>query len=50
MLGFNLMVLGVCKVQGTIKEKFGANAVQVEMQCRHLYTTHHATYVAELNT
>jgi hypothetical protein len=27
----------------TTKEKFVANAVHVEMQCRHFYTIHHAT-------
>ncbi len=37
--------MGVDKVQGTTKEEFGANAIQIEMQCRHLYTTHHATAV-----
>jgi hypothetical protein len=34
---------GVYKVQETKKEKFVANAVQVEMQRRHLYIAHHAT-------
>jgi hypothetical protein len=41
--------LGVCRVQDQIKAQFVANAVQVEMQRRHLYTTHHvakATNVA----
>jgi hypothetical protein len=38
--------LGVYKVQGTIKEKFVTNVVQVEMQCRHFYIVHHATKVA----
>jgi hypothetical protein len=35
--------LGVYRIKETTKEEFVANAVQVEMQCRHLYTTHHAT-------
>jgi len=41
--------LGVDKVQGTTKEEFDANAIQVEMQCCHLYTIHHAatTYRAK---
>jgi hypothetical protein len=42
--------LGVYKVQGTIKEEFVANAVQVEMQCWHLYTIRHATRVANTTT
>jgi hypothetical protein len=31
VLGFNLVVLGVYRVQGTTKEEFVINAVQVEM-------------------
>jgi hypothetical protein len=31
VLRFNLVVLGVYKVQGTTKEEFVANAVQVKM-------------------
>jgi hypothetical protein len=31
VLGFNLVVLGVYKVQGTTKEEFVANAIHVEM-------------------
>jgi len=34
--------LGVCRVQDQTKAQFVANAVQVEMQRRHLYTAHHA--------
>jgi hypothetical protein len=34
--------LGVCRVQDQTNVQFVANAVQVEMQRRHLYTTHHA--------
>jgi hypothetical protein len=34
--------LDVYKGQGTIKEEFVANAIQVEMQCCHLYIAHHA--------
>jgi len=34
---------GVYKVQGTTKEKFVANVVQVEIQHRHLYIVHHST-------
>jgi hypothetical protein len=40
--------LGVYKVQGTTKEEFVANAVQVEMQHHHLYITHHVTKVANI--
>jgi hypothetical protein len=42
--------LGVYRVHGITKEKFVANAVQVEMQHRHLYITHHATRVANVTT
>jgi hypothetical protein len=35
--------LGVYRVQDQTQEKFVANAIQVEMQRRHFYTTHHAT-------
>ncbi len=30
--------MGVYRVEETTKEEFVANAVQVEMQCRHFYT------------
>ncbi len=43
MLGFNLVVLDVYRVQDKTKEKFVANVVQVEMQCRHFYIARHAT-------
>jgi hypothetical protein len=33
--------LGVYKVQGTTKEEFVANVIQVEMQRCHLYTAYH---------
>ncbi len=42
MLGFIWWFLGVYKVQDTIKEKFVANAIQVEIQHRHFYIVHHA--------
>jgi len=38
--------LGVYRVQEITKEEFVANAVQVEMQHRHLYITRHATKAA----
>jgi hypothetical protein len=38
--------LGVYKVQGITKEKFVANAVEIEMQHCHLYITRHATKAA----
>jgi hypothetical protein len=41
-LGLIWWFLGVYRVQSTIKKEFVANAIQVEMQRRHLYTTHHA--------
>jgi hypothetical protein len=43
VLGFNLVVLGVYKVEETTKEEFVANVVQIEMQHRHFYTSRHAT-------
>jgi hypothetical protein len=38
--------LGVCRVQDQTKAQFVTNAVQVEMQHRHLYTAHHAAKAA----
>jgi len=38
--------LGVYRVQAITKEEFVTNAVQVEIQHRHLYTPCHATRVA----
>jgi len=38
--------LGVYKVQDQTKAQFVANVVQVEMQRRHFYTTHHAAKLA----
>jgi len=38
--------LSVYKVEDTTKEEFVANAVQVDMQHRHFYTTCHVTKVA----
>jgi hypothetical protein len=35
--------LGVYRVHDQTKAQFVANAVQVEMQRHHFYTTHHAT-------
>ncbi len=46
MLGFNLVVLGVYRVEETTKEEFVTNAVQVEMQCRHFYTVRHVARAA----
>jgi len=46
VLGFNLVVLGVYRVEGTTKEEFVANAIQVEMQHRHFYTARHAARAA----
>jgi len=46
VLGFNLVVLGVYKVEETIKEEFVANVIQVEMQCHHFYTTRHVARAA----
>ncbi len=44
--GLILWFLGVCRVQDQTKAQFVANAVQVEMQRHHFYTTHHAAKVA----
>ncbi len=41
MLGFNLVVLDVYKVEEITKEEFVANVVQVEMQHHHFYTACH---------
>jgi len=38
--------LGVYKVQDQTKAQFVTNALQVEMQRRHFYTSHHAANVA----
>jgi len=38
--------LGVYRVQDQIKAQFVANAVQVQMQRHHFYTTHHAAKAA----
>jgi hypothetical protein len=46
VLGFNLVVLGVYRVQGQTQEEFVATAVQVEMQRCHLYTARHAAKAA----
>ncbi len=46
MLGFNLVVLGVYRVEETTKEEFVANVIQVEMQCRHFYIARHAARAA----
>jgi hypothetical protein len=46
VLGFNLVVLGVYRFKETTKEEFVANAIHVEMQCRHFYTAHHVARVA----
>jgi len=50
VLGFNLVVLGVYRVQGQTQEEFVATAIQVEMQRRHLYTARHAAKVANATT
>jgi hypothetical protein len=42
--------LGVYKVEETIKENFVANAIKVEMQCRHFYIFRHATKVGNAAT
>ncbi len=42
MLGFNLLFLGVYRVQNTTKEAFFATTIHVKMQCHHLYTVGHA--------
>jgi hypothetical protein len=42
--------LSVYKVQGITKEEFVANAIHVEMQCRHLYISNAAVaYQAKHN-
>jgi hypothetical protein len=46
VLRFNLVVLGVYRVEETTKEEFVANVIQVEMQCRHFYIARHVTRVA----
>jgi hypothetical protein len=46
VLQFNLVFLGVYKVQDQTKAQFVANAIQVDMQRRHFYTAHHAAKVA----
>jgi len=46
VLGFNLVVLDVYKVEETTKEEFVAKVVQVEMQRHHFYTTRHVARVA----
>jgi hypothetical protein len=38
--------LGVYRVHDQTKAEFVANAVQVEMQRRHFYTTHHVANAA----
>ncbi len=38
--------LGVYKVEETTKEKFVANAIQIEMQRCHFYTLRHAANAA----
>jgi hypothetical protein len=40
--------LGVYRVQELTNEKFIVNAVQVEMQRRHLYTARHAARAANV--
>jgi hypothetical protein len=42
--------LDVYKVEEAIKEEFVVNAVQVEMQRRHFYITHHATRTINATT
>jgi len=44
------VVLGVYRFKETTKEEFVANAIHVEMQCHHFYTTHHVTRVANAIT
>jgi hypothetical protein len=48
--GFNLVVLGAYKVQGTTKEEFVATISHVEMQHCHLYSARHATRAAKVAT
>jgi len=50
VLGFNLVVLGVYRVEEITKEEFIANVVQVEIQRRHFYTTRHAARAANVAT
>jgi hypothetical protein len=38
--------LGDYRIEETIKEKFVANVIQVEMQHSHFYTLHHASKAA----
>jgi hypothetical protein len=38
--------LGVYRVLNQTQEEFVANAIQVEMQCRHFYIVRHATKAA----
>jgi hypothetical protein len=40
--------LGVYKVHGTTKEKFVANVIQVQMQCRHLYIIRHVATITNV--
>jgi hypothetical protein len=42
--------LGVYRVQGTTKEKFDANAIQVDIQYYHIYIVPHATRVVNVTT
>ncbi len=44
------MVLGVYKVEEITKEKFVANAVQVEMQRCHLYIIRHVARAVNVTT
>ncbi len=50
MLGFNLVVLDVYRVEETTKEEFVANAVQVNMQHHHLYIVRHIVRAANAAT
>jgi len=45
-LGLIWWFLGVYRVQDQTKAQFVANAIQVEMQRRHLYITRHAAKAA----
>jgi len=49
-LGLIGWVLGAYKVQETTNEEFVANAIQVEMQHRHLYTVFHAAKATNVTT
>ncbi len=42
--------MGVYKVQGTTKEEFVTNVVQVEMQCHHLYISCHVAKATNATT